>query len=424
MSKPTKMNRRDFIKSSAVAGGFMFIKSNLVFGSKANSALRMGIIGCGGRGKASTTAFIENTDTRMVAIADLFTDQLEAGKKYYDDIAVQKGYAGIDRSLLFQGPNAFKELAACDEVDVVMISSPDYFHVEHLEAVVAAGKHVYSEKPVGVDVVSCKRFTEIGKKAQGRLSLDVGFQVRSSLAFGELVKRIHAGAIGTVACASTFYHAPGIDYPERPNASPLEKRIRNFYWDRVISGDTIVDQGIHVIDLCNWVIGAHPLKAVGKGGRKVRRDASNVKDHWDLVFTYPNDVQVSFNAVQFGTSFWDVGTRFFGDEGVGEAYYSGLARITGKEPWDLQAQMAKESGKEFSTAGAFDGLVDADKNKGTAFIESILSGNYHNESAAGAESALTAILGRTAAYESREITWDEMMASNQSYQGDVDLSRL
>lgn len=416
------MNRREFIKSSV--GSFMVIRSDLVFGSKANSALRLGIIGCGSRGLASSTAMIEHTNTRMTAIADLFEDQLQAGKIYYNDLAARQGYAGIDDGQLFLGPNAFRELANSDAVDVVSIASPDYFHPQHLEAVVDAGKHCYCEKPIGVDVEGCLLFADISKKAAGRLSLDVGFQVRTSLAFGELMKRIHAGTLGQIVSASTFYHAPAINYPDRHFHSNVEKRIRRFYWDRILSGDVIVDQNIHVLDLCNWAIGAHPLKAVGYGGRKVRKDESDIRDHWNLIFTYPNDVQVSFSGVQFGEQFWDVGTRFFGDRGVGEAYYSGVARIFGDEPWNLKAQIEQQTGKSFSTAGSFDGLVDADKNKATAFANSIISGNYHNESAEGVESALTAILGRMAAYSNRETTWEEMLSSQQSYQGMIDLAKL
>ncbi len=148
---------------------------------------------------------------------------------------------------------------------MVVISSPDYFHHEHLKCVVEAGKHVYCEKPAAVDVAGCQRFIEIGKQAQGRLSLEVGFQVRCAPPFSEMVGRVHQGAIGKVACASTYYHAPEINYPPRPNASPLEVRIRNFYWDRVLSGDVILDQNIHVIDICSWVIERPPTQGCGDG---------------------------------------------------------------------------------------------------------------------------------------------------------------
>ncbi len=418
-----EVNRRCFLAGTAV-GSATLIRPELVRGTAANSALRMGIIGCGGRGRAVTTAFIQNTNVRMVALADLFADQLEKARQYYNGLAAKKGYAGVDPKLIFRGPKAFHELANSKDVDVIVLSTPDYFHPEHLKAIVDAGKHVYCEKPAAVDVAGCKRFAEIGKQAQGRLSLEVGFQVRCAPAFSEVVGRIHRGAIGRIACASGYYHATEINYPPRLGASPVEARIRNFYWDRVLSGDVIVDQNIHVFDICNWALNAHPVKAIGTGGRSVRQDPGNIWDHWSVTYSYPNDALVSFNSIQFGKKFWDVGVRFLGDNGVAESYYSGKARVVGDQPWDPRSEKAKVGGQAFSTTGDFDGLEGAEAVKTKAFVESITSGKYHNQAAVGAESALTAILGRMAAYSGREVTWDEMMRSNQSYEGAVDLSKL
>ncbi len=405
MSDP--IGRREF------AGAAMFIPFELVRGSQANSAIRLGLLGCGSRGTTVANAFVKATNTRVVALADLFQDRLDAGRK---------AFPSAEPNLLFRGPKAFREIAGAKDLDMILLATPDYFHPEHLDAVVAAGRHVYCEKPAAVDVAGCLRFVEIGKRAEGRLSLDVGFNVRHGPAFYEMVKRVHAGAIGKVASASTFYHATAIHYPPRPGASAVEKRIRNFYWDRVLSGDVIVDQNIHIVDLCNWVIGAHPLKATGSGGRKVRNDEGNIWDHWSLTYTYPEGVHVSFNSVQFGETFWDVGGRFLGDKGIAEAYYSGNARILGPEPWDFRAASAGAQG--FSTAGNFSGLENSEQRKAKAFIESIVTGKYHNQSGMGAEAALSAILGRMAAYSGHAVSWEEMIASNQSYEGAIDLSSL
>ena len=416
------ISRRRFVTTAGLVTGALVFKPSLVKGSQANSAIRIGLLGCGGRGTVVANAFVNNAanNCRIVAIADLFDDQLQKAKKYWDEIAVAKGYSAIDPKLVFLGPKAYEQIASCTQCDVIIISSPDYFHVQHLEAVVDAGKHCYCEKPAGVDVESCRKFIEIGERATGKLSLEVGFEVRQAPCFSEVIDRIHKGAIGRISHGMLHYHASAIEYPEYPNASPLERRIRQFYWDRVLSGDTIVDQHIHVIDMANWVMGAHPIKAMGTGGRKVRQDASNVWDNWSVSFTYPGDVNMSLSSVQFG-GFWDVGVRFIGDQGMGESNYNGLGRITGKEPWSVSA--LKEGG-DFSTAGTFDGLGNADTLKTASFTESIRSGNFHNQSREGAESALSAILGRMAAYSGEEVTWDEMMASNQSYQGLIDLNRL
>lgn len=438
MTEGKKMGRRDFIGSAATAG-LMIIKPELLRGTAANSAIRLGLLGCGERGTHVATSFASNTSARVVALADLFPDQLEKAKQHFNELATKKGYAGINPRLMFKGPKAYEELAASKEIDMVQVSTPDFFHPDHLEAVVRAGKHCYCEKPTGVDVRGAKRIMELGEKAEGRLSLDIGFQIRSAPPYVEMVRRIHAGALGKIACASTYYHATAITYPpRRAEASPLELRIRNFYWDRVLSGDIIVDQAIHVIDICNWVLKAHPLKAVGAGGRKIRDDWGNTWDHFDVIFTYPDDVRVSLNSVQFGEALWDVAERFFGSKGVAESHYSGVVGIWGNDAWSWDGGGASVSantniyalkgGGAEKVAGVFhDALENADAEKDKAFIESIASGKYHNQAARGAETTLSAILGRTAAYAGREVTWDELFRSDQTYDAQlegIDLSAL
>jgi myo-inositol 2-dehydrogenase/D-chiro-inositol 1-dehydrogenase len=422
-----KINRRKFMGTAAGAAGFMIINPRLVRGTAANSDVRVGLLGCGGRGDADATDLAQTGAARVVALADLFEDQLQKAKKRFDDLAQSKGYAGVDASQMFLGPRAYEQIANSKEVDAIVITTPPYFHPEHLEAVVAAGKHVYCEKPVAVDVHGAKRVVEIGKRAEGRLSLDVGFQIRNAPPFVELANRIHAGALGTIACGEAYYYGTTLDRPEWPNASPAERRIRNWVWDRVLSGDIIVEQNIHAIDVCNWVLQAHPVKAKGMGGRKVRTDPGDVYDHFNVVFCYPGDVHVTLNSTQFDKGWWDVNERFFGSKGVSESHYSGPCAIYGDDAWawngsnaPAQAQPAK-----FSAAGSFsDNLAQADSEKKKAFVESISSGNFHNQAATGAESALTAMLGRTAAYTGKEVTWDELLRSHEKWDAKIDLDKL
>ena len=134
---------------------------------------------------------------------------------------------------------------------------------------VAAGKHVYCEKPVAVDVPGAKRVIEIGKRAEGKLSLDVGFQIRMAPPMVELAKRIWDGGIGTPAAGAAFYYCAHLDRPEWPNASPDEQRLRNWVWYRDLSGDIVVEQNIHVLDMCNWFLRGHPVKAVATCARKI-----------------------------------------------------------------------------------------------------------------------------------------------------------
>jgi myo-inositol 2-dehydrogenase/D-chiro-inositol 1-dehydrogenase len=423
-----KLGRREFLgTAAAAAAGFMIIKPQLVRGTAANSALRLGILGCGGRGTAVGTGFVDNTETRVVALADLFADQLENAHKHFDDHQTAKGYAALDSSQLFRGPNAYEQIAASKEVDFILITTPPYFHPHHLETVVAAGKHVYCEKPVAVDVPGAKHVMRIGEKAQGKLSLDVGFQIRSATPFVELTRRIHAGALGEISCGQAYYYTGAIGRPDWPDASPQEKKLRNWVWYRDLSGDIIVEQNIHVIDVCNWVLQGHPTKASGAGGRKVRTDSGDCYDYFSATFTYPQGINVTFSSTQFDKGWWDACERFFGSKGVSEAHYQSPVAIYGDEPWDFFKGMTadKEKGEEFSTSGVFHGaLDDADPQKQKAFIESITSSQFHNQAAQGAESALSAMLGRTAAYTGKIITWDELMRSKEVYDPKIDMSKF
>ncbi len=380
-----KIGRRRFIGTAATAG-LMIIKPELVRGTSANSAVRVGLLGCGGRGTTDATDLVNTGSARVVALADLFDDQLQASKKHFDELGQSKGHPGVDASQMFKGPKAYQQIAASKEVDAIVVATPPYFHPSHLEAAVAAGKHVYCEKPVAVDVHGAKQVIETGKKAEGKISLDVGFQIRNAPPFVELTQRIHGGAL-----------------------------------------DILVEQNIHVVDVCNWVLQGHPLKATATGGRKVRTDSGDCWDHFEVLFTYPDDVHVSLNSTQFDKGWWDVCERFFGSKGVSEAHYDHPVRITGDDPWEWDAGggQTQEKPGQFSTTGVFKGALDqADPEKKKAFAESILSGKFHNQAAQGAESALSAMMGRRAAYTEREVTWEELLRSDEAWDARIDLEKL
>lgn len=417
-----KIGRREFVKAAA-AGSLTILAPQVVRGTAANSAVRLGLLGCGRRGTTVATSMVNNNDARVVVLGDIFQDQLDKARKYFDDLARSKGYAGISQT--FRGPGAYEQVAASKEIDAVVLATPDYFHPQHLEAVVAAGKHLYSEKPAGVDVPGAKRYIRAGEKAQGRLSLAVGFQIRKAPPFVELVRRIQSGALGQIACGQAYYFAGPIQLPPWPNASPAERRLRNWYHYREFTGDILIDQGIHVIDIINWALQSRPVKASGAGGRKVRQDDGNCWDHYNLTYSYPNDVHISFSSTQFDKGFWDVGQKFFGSRGVSEWHYTGAMKIYGEEPWDASPEAAAPQTGQFSTAGAFsDNLKDADPEKGKSFVQSIVTGNFLNEAAQGAESTLSTILGRMAAYTGRDVTWDEMLRSEEVLDPGIDLNQF
>src|SRR5881275_2689371 len=426
MSRDSEVDRRTFVGVTAAAAAAMFIKPALVHGTHANSAIRVGLLVCGGRGTEDASNLVDTGGAQVVALADLFQDQLDAAHAHFDQLQQAKGYAALDSRQLFVGPRAYEQIAASKEVDAIVIATPPYFHPQHLETVVAAGKHVYLEKPVAVDVPGAKRVSEIGKRAEGKLSLDVGFQIRDCPPFVELVRRIHAGALGDIVCAEAYYLTGYIDRPPWPDASPAERRLRNWIYDRALSGDIIVEQNIHVIDICNWILKAHPVKASATGGRQGRPASDgDAYGNYNVLFRYPGGVDVTFSSTQFAKGWWDVSERFFGTKGTSLSPYTGPLGIWGDEPW--QAPQTLKPGAEpqaFSVAGNFTSNLEfADREKKKAFVESITSGNFHNQAAKGSESALSCMMARTAAYTGREVTWDETMKSKEVWDSKIDLNK-
>src|SRR5258707_2509934 len=423
-----KMDRRKFLGAAAATAGVMFIKPSLVHGTAANSAVRVGLLGCGGRGTEDATNLIDTGGARVVALADLFQDQLDTARAHFDKLQQAKGYSALDASQLFVGPGACQQIASSKELDAVVIATPPYYHPWHLETVVAGGKHVYLEKPVAVDVPGALKVIDIGKRSEGKLSLDVGFQIRDCPAFVEMVRRIHARALGKIVCGEAYYLTGYIDRPAWPNASPADPRLRNWLYDRALSGDIIVEQNIHVIDICNWILKAHPLKASATGRRQGRPASDgDAFGNYNVLFHYPENVDVTFSSTQFAKGWWDVTERFFGTKGVSQSPYTGALGIWGDEPWQAPMTPAKDKpdAQAFSVTGNFTSNLEfADREKKKAFVDSITSGNFHNQADKGAESAISCILARVAAYKGHEISWDEIMKSREVLEPGIDLKKL
>jgi predicted dehydrogenase len=417
------VGRREFIGAAAAASA-MIIKPKLVWGTEANSAVRLGLLGCGGRGTGVTSSFLEHTGAVVTAIGDIFEAQLPKAKERLDKVSAKFDKPAIES--MFSGPGAAEKLFNSKDVDAVYIATPPYFHPAQLEAAVASGKHIYLEKPVGVDVPGCKKVMELGEKAGDKISLAVGFQIRHASAYVEMVKRIHNGQMGKPVTGLVNYFASALNRPETPDATPDERRLRNWVWDRVLSGDIIVEQNIHVIDVTNWVLDGHPTSATAAGGRAGRLDDGDCWSHFNAVYTYDNDVHISFASTQFGSSAWGVKMQYSGSHGVAEANYGSPVRIDGEDPWDAPgigkpAEVSQEDAVTGRFAGALD---DADPNKQKAFIDSITSGNHINEAKQGAESALTAIMGREAAYTGEEVTWDKLLKSDEVYDPKMDFGQF
>src|SRR5579864_7838510 len=370
-SQSGEVTRRKFIAIAAGTAGAMFIKPGIAFGTAANSAVRVGLLGCGGRGTEDATNLIDTGGARVVALADLFQDQLDKAHLHFDQIQQAKGFAALDPSQLFVGSNASQQIAASKEVDAIVVATPPYFHPQHLETVLAGGKHIYLEKPVAVDVPGAHKVVEISKRAEGKLSLDVGFQIRDCPPFVEMVRRIHAGALGKIVCGEAHYFSSYIARRDWPNASAPERRLRNWIYDRTLSGDILVEQNIHAVDICNWILQAHPLKASAAGGRIGRPTDGDVFGNYNVLFNYPDGVDVTFSSAQFAKGWWDVTERFFGTIGTSQSPYSGPLGIWGDEPWQAPSSTKDTGDKGFSVTGNFtNNLEFADAEKKKAFVES------------------------------------------------------
>ncbi|HLY20117.1 MAG TPA: Gfo/Idh/MocA family oxidoreductase [Bryobacteraceae bacterium] len=391
--------RRDFFK--AAAGGLLLLKPETVFGTQANSAVEVGLIGCGGRGNWIGGFFPEFAGARIVALADVMRDRLDGTQSNFK----------VDPARAYYGPEAYRELIA-SKVDAVAIETPPYFHPEQVRAALDAGKHVYLAKPVAVDVPGCRSILESGKRAAGKLSFLVDFQTRAQPVFQEAAARVHRGDIGKPVLAQVFYYAgrPAAD-KSKPGMDPGQARMLNFYMDRVLGGDIIVEQNIHVIDVANWFLQGHPLAAHGAGGRTnwsgTPFDTGDAYDHFLVTFHYPGDVEADFSSNQLTNSFSDLCVRCFGIKGAVDSHYGGLVRITGENAWQ-----GAEKDDTFRQ-GAI--------NNVKAFIDSIHTGKPLNNAEQAVESNLTAILGRTAAYRNATVTWEELLHSEEKFEANLKL---
>jgi len=420
------IDRRNFLTTAGAASAFTVVAPSLAFGYRANAAVRVGIIGCGGRGTRVLTTMGDNANIVIVAMADLFRDKLESSKKTLDKINNDKGFPGIPESSTYLGSDAYRRLLSRADVDAVLISSPAYTHADFLEAAVIAGKHVYCEKPVAPDVAGCRKVERIGKKYDGQLSMTIGFQIRRATPYVEMIKKIQEGAIGDIISGELHYYSSEPGVKDTAGMSHDEAKIRNQYHFREMSGGILLDQGIHIIDVFNWAAGSHPVWATGSGSRRGRNPYGNTMSNCQAIFKYPGDINVSFHSTQLGPRFGDVCARFMGTEGTAQAHYSGGVFISGANEWDSGIARSEAAvTEEQKRKGIFlSALHDADAKKGSSFIRSIETGEYLNELQPAVDSTISAALAREAATRGEGCTWDEIYYDNGTLETGIDLSQF
>lgn len=392
----SSIGRRNFVKAaSAATAGLLLVKPRIAFGAEANSALKVGIIGAGSRGPWLGNFFQQHTNSKVVALADYYRDRLDAAGKRLD-VPNDRQYIGLD---------AYKELIASD-VDAVAIVSPPYFHPEQVVAALEAGKHVYLAKPIAVDAAGCRAIVNAAKKANGKLTTLVDFQTRNDPLFREAAQLIRDGKIGTPICGQAYYHVGRLPLKAKPGTELA--RLRNWWFDIALSGDIIVEQNIHVIDVANWFFDAHPVKANGTGGRKVRTDVGDNWDHYIVNYEYADGALLDFSSNQFAPGFGDLCTRIYGSEGTVDAHYGGNVSIGSKSgtwPGGVTSNIYAQ--------GAINNVID--------FHKAVTTGEHLNNSEESANSTLTAIMGRVAAHEHRDVTWDEIAASGERLDPKLDV---
>ncbi|UCG15944.1 MAG: Gfo/Idh/MocA family oxidoreductase [Phycisphaerales bacterium] len=393
------LSRRDFLKTSAVAAGATLAtgcagapKSQtgpaVAASRKTPDTLRVGVIGTGGRGTGAAIDCVDSSPgVEIVALGDLFADRLDECRKRLADLG-DKVKVTDDRC--FAGFDAWQGVLSCD-VDMVILAAPPAFRPLHLKGAIDAGKHVFMEKPVAVDPVGVRSVIASSEAAATKgLAIVAGTQRRHQPGYVETMKRIHDGAIGEVVAGQCYWNQGALWVkPKRPEWSDMEWQCRNWLYFTWLSGDHIVEQHVHNIDIINWAMKSPPVKAVGMGGRQVRTgpEYGNVYDHFSVEFEYPNGARVLSMCRQIEGSSHRVGERLVGTKGVADP--SGT--IQGEHPYKHEPQGEP---------------VNPYVQEHTDLIASIRSGRPLNEGRRIAESTLTAIMGRMSAYTGRELSWN------------------
>jgi len=389
MKLRSTVSRREFILSTTAAGtaaSFMIVKPESVRGTPANDAVSIGWIGAGGRGTADARG-LKAAGGRIVAIGDVFQDRLDAARQKLE----------VEEANCHLGFDAYQKV--CDmKLDAVLLVTPPGFRPAEFKAAVDAGKHIFAEKPLAVDTWGCRQVLADGERAKTKkLSVAVGLQRRYSLAYREAQKRITAGALGTIVSGRGFYLTGDVWRGRHWQRSEFQDdrhwMARNWYYFRSLSGDLITEQNIHNLDAINWVLGGHPERCVGYGGRKWRKYIGDIFDHFNLTFEYPGGVHITFMSGQFAT-LQDSSEQILGTDGS-FINATRVTKIEGKNAWEWSGQ------------------DDANRNEYEAFIKSVREGQPLYDIPHAVDGTFTTILGREAAYRRKEVEWAKLWKENQ-----------
>ncbi len=395
-------SRRDFLKTgtAAVLGGALATQQNVSFGAFAagSDVLKIGLVGCGGRGGgAAVNALEADPNVKLIGVADLFEDRLAScvtnlQKSQYQD------RVDLPKERQFTGWDAYKKLLATD-IDIVILATPITFRPEHIKAAIAAGKHVFAEKPVAVDAPGVHSVMatciEAGKK---NLAVVSGLCWRYDHGMRATFEQIHAGGVGDIIAIQATYNTGTLkQFPRKPEWSDMEWQLRNWQHFTWTSGDFNVEQHIHSLDKVAWAMKDEtPIRATGTGGRQARQGAESghVYDHFNVVYEYANGVKAFANCRQMDGCSNDVSDHVFGTKGTCDVFKH---RIKGEKDWKFSG----EKGQMYVT-------------EHRELIQSIRNGKPINNGDYMCKSTMMAIMGRMSAYTGQTLTWEQAFNSKEN----------
>jgi myo-inositol 2-dehydrogenase/D-chiro-inositol 1-dehydrogenase len=415
MSSDIGASRRDFLKTTAAAAGILASQGLVANAHAAGSdTIKVGLIGCGGRGSGAADNVLHAAKgVSIVALGDAFKDRAEGCRNRLRDIAGHDekikelgNTVDLPDDRVFVGLDAFEKVIASG-ANYIILATPPGFRPGHIEAVVRAGKTLFSEKPVAVDGPGIRRVLAAYDEAKRKnLAIVAGTQRRHQLGYVETMKRIHDGAIGEVVAGRAYWNQ-GILWKVARAAgmSDLVWQLRNWYNFVWLCGDHIVEQHIHNLDVCNWAFNSHPVKARGMGGRQRSvphpEEYGHIWDHFAVEYDYPNGGFVLSQCRQINQCWNSVSEHLHGSKGQCHADAYTLLDINGKNGTRI---ISREEAKQ---------ATDPYVQEHTDLIACVRSGQPINELKNVAESTLTAILGRMSSYTGKEVTWDQALNSQE-----------
>ncbi len=399
-------SRRAFLQKSTTtaAGAALLGGLNLARTAHAQGGdqFKIALIGCGGRGTgAAVQALSTKADVKLVAMADAFRGSLERSYKAIKKARPER--VDVPEERKFAGLDAYQKAIDCD-ADVILICTPPGFRPMQFEAAVKAGKHIFMEKPLAVDAPGTHRILAANEEAKKKnLMVAVGFHMRHEPNRIEIVQKLRDGAIGKILFFRAYFNSSGVWVrPRKREQTEMQYQVNNWYYFNWLSGDHIVEQHIHNLDICNWIKDQHPVKANGMGGRQQRigKDYGDIYDHHSVEFEYADGTRI-FSYCRHIPNCWNSfsqhahGTK-------GEANMGGHGNM----------KISAEGRKPLNWRRGSDGhQIEHDD-----LFAALLAGKPYNECDSAAASTMTAVMGRMATYSGKVVTWEDAVNSK------VDLS--